>query len=345
MKVVFITALYSVLTTTVDLGIAKFNSLETSFAPLHSTMLGSNQSVSSNLITWFNYSFQSNSVMWLLISSFLGGIIGASSKFIFEIILPSQLKEKKEVVVIARKYSIPILVSAEALRNRLDNMIRLHETIEENGWLSYNETPGYYYLSTLFLAGRFLGWVEILRSTVVCLDLSSVQQTRKFGRYLSSIESILSDPQLFLDLSDTSSLKGSDRDWCYSYELSAIGEIMSFRDSSNNEHRVYGFAAFKELIKNPEKLAFRDWLDCLSKLFRNLKYDEPRFKRLVAAHAILTLFINHMDPKHIRTKKRSCYWEYLNADQKAEVESRIELLENNLSALGWLESFFDFLWK
>jgi hypothetical protein len=153
---------------------------------------GGGQSGSSSLTDWLNYSFQSNSIAWFLISSFLGGIAGASFKFIFETILPSRLKDKKEIVAVARKYSVPILISAEALRNRFDNIIRLHETIETNKWLSYKENPGYYYLSTLFLVGRFFGWVEILRSTVVYLDLSSVRETRTFEKFLSAIESAFS---------------------------------------------------------------------------------------------------------------------------------------------------------
>jgi hypothetical protein len=104
---------------------------------------------------------------------------------------------------------------------------------------------------------------------------------------------------------------------------------MRFRDDSNEEYKVYGFAAFKENFHDPEQSVFKEWLTCLAKLFRNLEKGrepnlDPRFKRIVAVHIILTEFINYMDPKHIRTKDLKGHWKYLTSSEQERLRKRIE---------------------
>jgi hypothetical protein len=61
------------------------------------------------MLNWLQQSFQEYSILWLLVSSILGGIIGASMRFVFEVILPQQLQQRRQVIAVKRKYATPIL--------------------------------------------------------------------------------------------------------------------------------------------------------------------------------------------------------------------------------------------
>ncbi len=90
----------------------------------------STKSISAKQTNWLERSFEQYSIVWLIISSAIGGVIGASVKLAFEVVLPARLKERREVIVLTHKYTTPILLAAEALRNRLSNMIKLIDLAE-----------------------------------------------------------------------------------------------------------------------------------------------------------------------------------------------------------------------
>ncbi len=188
--------------------------------------------------------------------------------------------------------------------------------------------PTYYYVSTVYLLGRFFGWIEILRSTVVYLDLASVQETRRFEKYLEAIESCFSDPQIIPGITDIETRTELDRDWCYSYELSAIGEMIIVRDSHDNNLKTMGFAGFKKLFLDSQSPEFREYFDCLSLLFEDLKETEARFRRIIVAHAMLNAFIDYMDSNHIRTDKQPNHLNLLNTDEKASIQEKIRQLHS-----------------
>ena len=88
------------------------------------------------MLDWMQQSFQENSILWLLLSSILGGIIGASMRFVFDVILPQRLQQRRKVLDAKRKYATPILLAAEDLRRRCENIVRHIEEIEQFNWLA-----------------------------------------------------------------------------------------------------------------------------------------------------------------------------------------------------------------
>ena len=284
------------------------------------------QAVPQSKTNWLQRSFESNSLLWLLISSILGGIVGASIKLLFEVLLPSHLQQRREIIAIKRKYTTPILLAAEALRNRLHNMIRLIERIQNERWLSYENKPGYYYLSTIYLVGRFFGWVEILRRTVVYLDLSTIEETGKFEKYLEAIEFGFSNPDLVLDLNTENTTKR--RNWCYSLELSNIGELIILQEGKEGEYYTLGFGAFKSNFFKSENIEFREAFDSLGFIFRDLKASDVQFQRLVATYNILNTFVDYLDPHHIRTEKREYHWDKLSEEQREALHKRINKIDS-----------------
>lgn len=272
--------------------------------------------------TWIQKSFEQYSILWLLTSSILGGIIGASTKLLFEVVFPYHLQQRNEVIAIKRKYTTPILLAAELLRNRFKNIIKNIEKLQDGRWLSV-ETPGYYYLSTIYVVANFLGWIGILRQTVTFLDLTSTKETRRFERYLDTIEAGFSNPGLLskaksgtlpnLELKDT---------WVPAFEIQAIGEVM-IRVTEKSECTTLDFATFKKYFSQKDDSEFRDWLKCLDTLLLDLASSDVRFHRIIAIHCILNDFVDYLDPHHIRTEKQESYWHLLSEQERDTLRERI----------------------
>jgi hypothetical protein len=276
------------------------------------------------MLDWLQLSLEENTVLWFLISSVLGGIIGASMRFVFDVILPQQLQQRREVITVERKYRTPILRSAEELRNRFGNIIKNIKWIENDDWLRY-DPPGYYYLSTLYVVGQFFGWLQILRRTVVYLDFTSTKETRQFERFLAAIEKSFSNPGLFQEASTHFSKNTKDR-WVFSFGLQAVGDIMVTGDE--NPHTI-NYATFHDKLTMPgNNNQFNEWFSPIGRLFQGLKQDDLRFRRIIAIYITLSAFINHLDPKHLRTKSPVDYWNFLSGEEASMLRQQLDEILN-----------------
>ncbi len=273
------------------------------------------------MITWLQQSFQENTLLWLLLSSIVGGIVGASTKLLFEVLVPEKIQEKREIIRIKRKYSTPVLLAAAELRGRLGNIIKYIDTIEVEGWLAEDNPRDYYLPSTYYVVGQFFGWLQILRKTIVYLDLSSTKETRKFEYYLDAIEKGFSSPSL-LQKSLTGHPENTSDQWIYSFWLQAIGEVMIVQ--INDKPSIMDYATFYKSLIQDDNEDFQRWVKSLGELFRDLTVRDLRFKRVVAIHCILNAFIDYLDPKHLRTKKVPYYWEHLSKEEATLLKQKIE---------------------
>ena len=66
-------------------------------------------------MNWLTQSFQQYTVAWILISSLVGGIIGAFVKFLFEDVVRPYFGWRRDTAAIVRRYTTPLIRSAEAL--------------------------------------------------------------------------------------------------------------------------------------------------------------------------------------------------------------------------------------
>ena len=71
---------------------------------------------------WIQRSFEQNSILWLLLTSVLGGLIGASMRYLFDVLLPQRLQQRRDVLSIKRKYATPIVLAADEFRTRLGGL-------------------------------------------------------------------------------------------------------------------------------------------------------------------------------------------------------------------------------
>lgn len=271
------------------------------------------------MLDWLTKSFQDHSIIWLLVSSILGGIIGASIKFLFDVFLPQHLKDRRDIIAAKRKYATPILLAADDLRKRFSNIIQYINLIEKDGWLSSENPDKYYYNSTLYTVARFIGWRQILRHTIVYLDFTTTAETRRFENFLVAIQRGLTKPNLLHDRVASDPSRSEDK-WIYHFLLQAIGDSMIIRDGS--EYRVKEYAAFCNSLPQVNQECLEE-INALGKLFINLKLNDPRFKRIVATHCILNAFVEQVDPHHLRTDKQSYYWNLLSNEEVLRIKEVI----------------------
>lgn len=230
------------------------------------------------MASWLQQAFQENTILWLFLSSVVGGIIGASTKFIFDVVLPQRVQRGREAIIAKRKYASPILHTAIALRDRAENIIKNIHVIEEESWFPANDnTEKYYYMSTLFVVGQFFGWVQILRQTIVFLDFTTTTETQKFEGFLTMIENGFTNPSL-LTQAKTGIPKHSKDKWIHKYQLQAIAASMIARD--DHEYRIIDYATFCKMYTKHSDNDFKDWFFHLSQLFLGLKADDERLKRI-----------------------------------------------------------------
>lgn len=275
------------------------------------------------MINWFNNQLNETSIFWLLLSSLVGGVIGASFKFIFDYLLPENLKSRKEVLEIKSKYAVPIFYSAVELRKRLDNVLKLIKIIEKgDGWLNKEDPDDYYFLSTIYITAQFFGWTQILRRTVVYLDLSSTSETKAYSYGLEAIISSFSNPAL-MEEKPASDPKNTEDKWVYSIWLQAIGDQMIKKEDS--EYSVLSFAEFCDKLKDTKNKDFQKWMKPLVDFYDDLKSNQIRFRRIAAIHAIVNSFIELNDPKYLRTRKWVYYWNVLLPSEQTKI---IELIKS-----------------
>jgi len=221
--------------------------------------------------------------------------------------LPRRHEEKQKIVATKRKYSTPIVLAADELRRRFENIIQHIDKIEMEAWLTPDELDpsepeqlqNYYYMNTLYRFGCFFGWLEHLRRTIVYLDFTSVRETRVFANYLELIKEGFSTPRL-IPCEPEDCPDNHDDQWVYKGVLQAIGELMVVKDGE--EYGCIGFTSFEQKLKT-EKV-WQRWFESVHDLFVDLKKKDARFRRIIASHALLNSFIEFTDSSHIRTRSQ-----------------------------------------
>lgn len=267
---------------------------------------------------WLTKSFEEHSILWFLISSVVGGVIGAATTFLFESFLPQWLQQRREVLATKRKYSTPILLAADELRKRLENIIKFIDLVETESWLK--PVASYYFNSTLYTCAQFYGWHQMLRGQIVYLDFTSTGETKRYEKFLRAIRRGFSSPELLQSIRCSDPNDSSDK-WVFSFWLQSIGDAM-IKDKENSA-QLLNFGDFiKEVLATTDP-NLREALTALRAMFADLKKDDVRFRRIVAIHAILNAFVDDVDPKHIKTEKLDSHWELLSETEVASVKRLI----------------------
>lgn len=239
--------------------------------------------------SWLTSSVNQYTLAWLLLSSVIGGVVGASVKFLFDDVLSPHLGSRRETRRTIRKYTTPLVRSAEALERRINIMIRN----DQERWF---DTDEYFRMSTLYIFGEYFSWIRILERTFGFVPYESRNLGRELNFRLNGPFRALTSHTYFSDYIDSSSIAESQ---VPRLMLSAIGEGMTSTDDA-----PMTFTNF--LGKYADDMRLRRWFaDLESFLLAAHVSDTIRWDRLIATGATLRMLILFLDPNGNLVSRRA----------------------------------------
>jgi hypothetical protein len=216
----------------------------------------------------------------LIVSSLVGGIIGSAVRFGFEDILRPRLGASREIQATTRKYTTPLIRSAESLERRINNFLRNIDL----GWYG---TDDYYRTSTLYVFANYLAWIQIIEENFGFLPYESSRFGRVFNRRLNGFFRAMSSFSYFSWCADRSAVEESQ---VPRLALTALGELTENPDAS----APLRYSEFVAVYRDNEEL--RGAFSYLDKFLRGAEAgDLFRRDRLIAAGANLRALIRLLD--------------------------------------------------
>jgi len=281
-----------------------------------SRRLGPNKAMENFLLR----SIEEHSVVWVVISAGVGGVIGASLKYLFETVFASRYQHRVTARTMLRKYRFPLLRAADSLDKRLENMIRF---IDKHWYEDPDED--YYRLSTLYLFGSYLSWCKILEDTAFLEFETSDRKARDFSIYFNRVFKSLTGFWYFTG----SEIDGVEDATVPRLALTAIGELMikGAGQDSNEMPYILGFVEFTEKMKkSPE---FEKWFGYLENAIlkdNDSSISSARWNRLLVVATMLRAFVAFLDPNSRQTAPRQIHY-LKRLDPKVAAKVREELDE------------------
>lgn len=235
-----------------------------------------------DMFGWLDQSVHENTVLWLVISSVVGGIIGSAVRFGFEDVLRPRVSGAREIRALTTKYSTPLIRSAESLERRINNFLRNLD----QGWYGADD---YYRTSTLYAFANYLAWIAIIEERFGFLPYESSRSGRVFNMRINGFFRAMSSFSYFSWSADRAAVDASQ---VPRLALTAMGEVAENPDGS----APLRYSEFTSVYA--DNVAFQDTFGFLDKFLRNVEADEPfAHDRLVAAGANLRAQIRFLDPR------------------------------------------------
>jgi hypothetical protein len=246
-------------------------------------MMGRNTSGEEVAVSWLTGSVEEHTLLWLLLSSVIGGIVGTGVTFVFEDVLRPWLTFQRDTSRLIRTYTTPLLRSAERLETRINILLRN----AERGWYADDE---YFRLSTLFIFGEHLGWIRNIEREFGFVPMESSKRDRAFNSGLNGIFRALSSFSYFRWHPDPVAVSASEVPRLMG---SAMGEAMT---PGAQTTRVLDFTEFVDAYgRGPE---FQRWFRDLDAVLRRATpADDLVWDRLICAAANLRALCAFLDPK------------------------------------------------
>lgn len=265
------------------------------------------------VIDLFFSSFQQYSLIWIIISGFIGALISSSIKFIFENIIP-EWKIKKASRIAVQKYFFPLWRSGYFLKSAIEDQLLGQTYYEWKNDVKYD----YHQLRLLYFFGSFFGWSKVLDDESV---LDFIEQNpkinsgylKKFAIYYNSLLGSISHKKYFNEIDNNLSTE-IELSRIPALALSCIGELMIKKTKSVGIYSdIISFLEFSQQYK--ENAEFKKWFSYLENLFIDLQKEQNNLKwnRLIIFYTHLCIFndfMNRNSKKSILT--RSTKIEYLS---------------------------------
>ena len=75
-------------------------------------------------VDWLTRSFQEQSLVWLLLSAFVGGVMGTGVKFLFEDVLRPRVGWRRDARRAVQGITVPLLRATDSLERWINNWVR-----------------------------------------------------------------------------------------------------------------------------------------------------------------------------------------------------------------------------
>lgn len=229
---------------------------------------------------WLTESLEQYSLAWLLLSAFLGGVIGTGTKFLFEDILRPRLGWRREATRTLRDVSIVLMRSANTLERQINNLIRN----SSEGWYTSSD---YYRLSTLYTFAEYFAIAELIERRYRNIAVESSKSGRRFLARLTGPYRALTSFAYFRWSDDKAAVGASA---VPRRMITAMGEVMSVDNDDDGSVRT--FTQFCLMYETEPQ--FRRWFAELDALLRRTSgptIDAISWDRLIAAEAHLRALV------------------------------------------------------
>ncbi len=282
------------------------------------------------MIEFILRSFEEYSIIWIIISAGIGGLIGSLIDFIFNQLIAPRLQISRDAKAAIKKYRYPILRSADTLDRRLENLIKF----VDRKWLDDPE-DNYYRLSTLYILGCYFGWSKVLEDEAFLEYELSNKRAKQFSIQFNRVFKGLTGFYYFKDVDD-SEMPNIKQASVPRLALTAVGELMLKK--SQDEDGMPAVLDFVEFIRQYESSPdFKRWFGYLEQLLSNLEKDRnnANWNRLIVFASNLREFVAFLDKEGRQTSRREIeYLRHLNPKIR-------ELLADELAKSGYAKVFSD----
>ena len=235
---------------------------------------------------------QKNSILLILLSSVIGGFIGATLKLVFEVVLADRYKQRRQAKFIIDKYSNPIVSTADALRGRIANFLQG----SDQNWFDKSE---YYRLSTLYVFCAYFAWVEILFGNLTRIRYLTSKRNRRLHRILNAIDKAFNNRDYFYPIYKTR--PSEEIDEIPKFICKALGE-QTIDNSTADGPSCLSFSDF--CMKYANDSEYHSWVKNLEKFLTNIKeeYGNLKWDRMHIIQLSLIALTNFLDPKHEQSR-------------------------------------------
>lgn len=249
-------------------------------------------------------SFSQTSIIWLILSAGIGGLIGSTIKYLFEQIISPRTNYKRNARYSLKRFSNPLMLSASSLARTTELYLK---NLDKN-WLC--EDDDYFLLNILYSFGKYFGWCKIIEDkSLFEIDASITTGAKKFVTKFYRVYKGLNSFYYFENLLNNKpeSICTIEKASVKRMDIQAIGELMAKfpENNSNDLPRVLSFTEFAGKYRNNK--TFRSWFLPVLRVLQEAKNEPDNLFRcrLIIFLINLQSFINFYDSKSSITKKRS----------------------------------------
>jgi hypothetical protein len=209
-------------------------------------------------------------------------LVGALVTVVYGPTLKARRDRRQQAEDLEARYRDELMASAFDLQNRLydisdQGLLVFRDSLDSD---AQAESQGYVYTSTLWMIGRYLAWVELLRRDRYFLALGTTSRGRELLAAVATVGLAFA----------------SDR-WGPHFRLfraqqSALAELMIVERESRGEVRSdpLGYATFTSKLEDKNDLVFRRWFATLSRDLESSPASLAESQRIKEVqHALLEL--------------------------------------------------------